>query len=180
MVFDRQGGFYFTDFRGYSTNLLGGVYYVSADFESVTPIIRNLAVANGVSLSTDEKVLWVTETNANRLHRIELMQDRTTIAPFGASVPYHFTGHLGPDSCCIDSENNLRKGSISQVLASVELKEKATISGRAYAWDVPLPDAWTAMFVRRQYSVASHRMCWRQYLHQSRFPGREDVPWQPV
>ena len=27
MVFDSKGGFYFTDFRGYSTNPLGGVYY---------------------------------------------------------------------------------------------------------------------------------------------------------
>jgi lactonase len=34
-----------------------------------------LAVANGVALSTDEKTLWVTETNANRLHRIDLLED---------------------------------------------------------------------------------------------------------
>ena len=107
MVFDRKGGFYFTDFRGYSTNPIGGVYYVSPDFRTVTPVIRNLAAANGVALNTDENVLWVTETNLNRLHRIELMDNGVTIAPFGASIPYHFTGYLGPDSCCIDSDDNL-------------------------------------------------------------------------
>ncbi|MEN1968363.1 SMP-30/gluconolactonase/LRE family protein [Lentibacillus sp. N15] len=107
LVFDSKGGFYFTDFRGYSTDLKGGVYYVSPDFKTVTPIIQNMAVANGVALSTDEKILWVTETNANRLHRIELMDDGVTIAPFGASIPYYFTGHEGPDSCCIDSDDNL-------------------------------------------------------------------------
>lgn len=107
LVFDSKGGFYFTDFRGYSTNPKGGVYYVSPDYKMITPVIQNLAVANGVALSTDEKTLWVTETNANRLHRIDLLDDGVTIAPFGASIPYHFTGHEGPDSCCIDSDDNL-------------------------------------------------------------------------
>ncbi|MGJ5711016.1 SMP-30/gluconolactonase/LRE family protein [Staphylococcus equorum] len=107
LVFDSKGGFYFTDFRGYSTNPKGGVYYVSPDYKAITPVIQNLAVANGVALSTDEKTLWVTETNANRLHRIDLLDDGVTIAPFGASIPYHFTGHEGPDSCCIDSDDNL-------------------------------------------------------------------------
>ncbi len=107
LVFDSKGGFYFTDFRGYSTNPLGGVYYVDPDYQTVTPIIQNTAVANGVALSTDESILWVTETNANRLHRIELLEDGKTIAPFGAKIPYYFTGHEGPDSCCIDSDDNL-------------------------------------------------------------------------
>lgn len=107
MVFDSKGGFYFTDFRGYSTNPLGGVYYVSSDFRTVTPIIQNISVANGIALSTDEKVLWVTETTANRLHRIALEDDGVTIQPFGATIPYYFTGHEGPDSCCIDSDDNL-------------------------------------------------------------------------
>ena len=74
MVFDSKGGFY-TDFRGYSTNPLGGVYYVSPDFKTITPVIQNISVANGVALSTDERVLWVTETTTNRLHRIELEED---------------------------------------------------------------------------------------------------------
>ncbi len=85
----------------------GGVYYVSPDFRTVTPIIQNISVANGIALSTDEKVLWVTETTANRLHRIALEDDGVTIQPFGATIPYYFTGHEGPDSCCIDSDDNL-------------------------------------------------------------------------
>ena len=38
-------------------------------------MIQNISVANGVALSTDERVLWVTETTTNRLHRIELEED---------------------------------------------------------------------------------------------------------
>lgn len=107
MVFDRKGGFYFTDFRGHHFDPLGGVYYVSPDFNSVTPIAKNLASPNGISLSKDEKSLWITETNANRLNRIELLDDGVTIAPYGSSVPYYFSGYDGPDSCCIDTDDNL-------------------------------------------------------------------------
>src|SRR5699024_807696 len=95
LVFDSKGGFYFTDFRGYSTNLKGGVYYVAPAYKSITPVLQNLAVANAVALSTDEKTLWVTETNANRLHRIDLLEDGVTIAPFGASIPYHLLDTKG-------------------------------------------------------------------------------------
>ena len=84
-----------------------GAYIMSPDFKSITPVIQNISVANGVALSTDERVLWVTETTTNRLHRIELEEDGVTIAPFGATIPYYFTGHEGPDSCCIDSDDNL-------------------------------------------------------------------------
>jgi Gluconolactonase len=62
---------------------------------------------NGIALSVNERVLWVTETNANRLHLIELEDDGISVPPFGTCVPYRFTGYLGPDSCCIDSDDNL-------------------------------------------------------------------------
>ncbi|NUU01021.1 SMP-30/gluconolactonase/LRE family protein [Herbaspirillum robiniae] len=106
IVFASDGGFYFTHFVGSSCEPTGGVFHVSAD-EVVTPVMRNMAGPNGVALSTDERVLWVTETNANRLHRIDLAADGKTIAPYGTCVPYHFTGYHGPDSCSIDSDDNL-------------------------------------------------------------------------
>ncbi|ODS80878.1 MAG: lactonase, partial [Cytophagaceae bacterium SCN 52-12] len=72
LVFDRQGGFYFTDFKGTATEPRGGVYYVSPDFATVTPVLPNLALANGVALSPDGKDLWVTEFGRNLLHRVRL------------------------------------------------------------------------------------------------------------
>lgn len=107
IVFDKKGGFYFTDFKGYATNELGGVYYVSPDYKTITPILKNLAIANGVAMTPDYKNLWVTEVNGNRVFYVELEDDGVTIAPFGASVAAHLTGHLGPDSCCVDSAGNL-------------------------------------------------------------------------
>lgn len=105
LVFDANGGFYFSDFKGSSTNPAGGVYYVSPDFKTITPVIPNMAQANGVALSPDGKFLWATEFAANRLHRAEL--DRpASVAYVGSTIPYHFMGPA-PDSMRVDSAGNV-------------------------------------------------------------------------
>ena len=105
LVFDRDGGLYFTDFRGTSTDPKGGVYYLSPDLRTITPVLSHLAMANGVALSASEKVLWATESGRNLLHRVELL-NATTIAPVGSTIPYHFIGPL-PDSMRVDSDGNV-------------------------------------------------------------------------
>lgn len=105
LVFDAAGGFYFTDFRGTSTNPTGGVIYVSPDFTTQTTVLPRLAVANGVALSPDGKELWTTEFARGLLHRVEL-EDAITIAPFGTTITHRFTGPA-PDSMRADSEGNL-------------------------------------------------------------------------
>lgn len=49
LVLAPDGGFYFSDFHSSATDASGGVYYVSPDFRSITPVIKNLAQANGVA-----------------------------------------------------------------------------------------------------------------------------------
>ncbi len=105
LVFDAQGGFYFTDFKGDATNPRGGVYYTAPNLKTITPVLPHLAMANGVALSPDGKTLWATEFGRNLLHRIELA-DATTIAPIGSAIAYHFTGPA-PDSMRADADGNL-------------------------------------------------------------------------
>ena len=105
LVFDAHGGFYFTDFRGASTDPKGGVYYVAPDLRMITPVLPHLAMANGVALSPDGRTLWVTEFSRNLLHRVEL-QDAATPTTLGTAVAYHFTGPA-PDSMRADSDGNL-------------------------------------------------------------------------
>ncbi|MDO5536134.1 MAG: SMP-30/gluconolactonase/LRE family protein [Desulfovibrionaceae bacterium] len=105
LVFDSKGGFYFTDFQGTATQPDGGVYYVSPDGGSVTPVLPNLAMANGLALSPDGKTLWVTEFGRGLLHRTDLA-DATTIAAIGSIVPYRFTG-TAPDSMRMDADGNV-------------------------------------------------------------------------
>ena len=101
MVFDSKGGFYFTHYVGNVINPTGGVYYVDPAVKSITPILQKLAGPNGVALSTNEEILWITETGGGKLYRLDLVH------PSHCSVPYRFTGFLGPDSCSIDEDDNL-------------------------------------------------------------------------
>lgn len=105
LVFDSEGGFYFTDYRGNNANPSGGAFYVSPDMKTVAPIMLNLAMPNGIALSPDGKILWVGETGRNLLHRIELSSP-TTIALHGTTIPYHFTG-AHADSMRVDNDGNL-------------------------------------------------------------------------
>lgn len=105
LEFDADGGFYFTDFRGTSTDPTGGVYYVAPDLKTVTAVLPHMAVANGITLSPDGKTLWATEFSLNRLHKVSLSAP-AKIAPFGTSVPYHFLGGT-PDSARTDADGNV-------------------------------------------------------------------------
>lgn len=112
LVFAPDGGFYFSDFRGSASNPAGGIYYVSPDFKRITPVISNLAQANGVALSPEGRTLWATEFAKNRLHRVEL-EDSATISAIGSSIPYYFIGYA-PDSMRVDSDGNVYVAMYSQ------------------------------------------------------------------
>lgn len=69
IVFDRHGGFYFTDL-GKSYDRLtdrGAVFYAKADGSMVREIVFPMNTPNGVSLSPDEKTLYVAETVTGRV-----------------------------------------------------------------------------------------------------------------
>lgn len=112
LVFDAQGGFYFSDFRGASTDPSGGIYYVSPDYKAITPVLLHIAEANGIALSPDGKRLWSTEFGRNLLHRVDL-DSSTQIAVIGTAIPYHFTG-AAPDSMRVDSDGNVYVAMYSQ------------------------------------------------------------------
>ena len=110
MVFDAEGGFYFTDFKDYTdagNTADGAVYYVSPDFKKITPVLKNLASPNGIALSRNGMTLWVTETFNQQLHRLALADDGTTLSLYGHIIPYRFNGFGGPDSAMIDNDDNV-------------------------------------------------------------------------
>ena len=112
LVFDKNGGFYFTDFRGDTNDRIGGVHYVAPDMQTITPILTDMAIANGVCLSPDGSVLWATELAAGQLRKVEL-SGPTTIAPFGTATPYYFNG-FAPDSMRSDRDGNVYVAMYSQ------------------------------------------------------------------
>jgi len=109
LVFDSKGNFYVTDFTGTIADPTGGVYRFSADFKTVKPVIERLAMANGISLSPEGNVLWVSVTASNLLVRLQLQEDGISLDPFeGTHIPYRFMGAPGGcDSNAVDGEGNL-------------------------------------------------------------------------
>lgn len=100
VAFCADNSFYASEFIGDVFNRSGCIYKVSANLKTVTPHIPNLAAPNGIALSTDERVLWITEYNGGQLLR-------TPVNGGWSGVCYSFTGWHGPDSCEIDSDDNL-------------------------------------------------------------------------
>lgn len=78
LVFDRSGGFYFTDFgksRGKAPGLavdLSAVYYAQPDGSSIKRVISGMINTNGCGLSPDEKTLYVAETITCRLWALDV------------------------------------------------------------------------------------------------------------
>ena len=109
MVFDSKGGYYYTDFTGNISEQTGSIIYVTPDHKQHIPLLGHLASPNGLTLSTDEKTVWITESNAMRLLRITLAPNGgpTDIAPFGMRVAYNFMGGGVCDSCEVDEDDNL-------------------------------------------------------------------------
>lgn len=112
LVFDKAGGFYFSDFRGSATRPLGGVYYATPDRLEILPVIPAMAQANGVALSPDGKVLWATEYANNRLHRV-VLDGPVDVPANGSKIAYHFIGPA-PDSMRVDADGNVYVAMVGQ------------------------------------------------------------------
>ncbi len=114
IVFDRTGGFWFTDHgkdRGRERDRTG-VFYASADLADVREVIFPLEAPNGIGLSPDETELYVAETPTGRLWGFPLespgvingpRKDR----PDGGRVIHGRMGYFMFDSLAVDSEGGV-------------------------------------------------------------------------
>lgn len=109
IVFDAQGGFWFTD-HGKTRERASdrtGVYYATIDGEHIIEAIFPMEGPNGISLSPDEKTLYVAETPTGRTWAYKLAgpgQIDTSQRPrMLAQLPDH---HLF-DSMAVDAEGNV-------------------------------------------------------------------------
>ena len=74
IVFDRGGGFWFTDFGATFERRrdLSGVYYATPDGRSVTEVSYGGTGYNGIGLSPDETVVYAAESYTGRLVAFDL------------------------------------------------------------------------------------------------------------
>src|SRR5207248_7097258 len=74
IVFDRQGGFWFTDFGRQTgrTRHLSGIYYALPDGSKIEEASFGSTGYNGVGLSPDERTVYAAETFTGRLVAFDL------------------------------------------------------------------------------------------------------------
>jgi gluconolactonase len=122
IVFDSQGGFWFTDLgksRERSWDK-GGVYYAQPDGSKVTRPVWPLLTPNGVGLSPDGSTLYVAESTSGRLWAYDL--DGPGLIQPGARGPSrrvlaNTLSHF--DSLGVDSAGNIVVAAISDGLCVV-------------------------------------------------------------
>jgi gluconolactonase len=114
IVFDSQGGFYFSDLgkNRVRDRDHGGLYYARADGSQIVEVAYPLVTANGVGLSPDESVVYVSETETARLWAFDLAEPGRARkhphpSPHGGRLVCGLPGYQRFDSMAVDAHGNI-------------------------------------------------------------------------
>lgn len=141
IVFDRQGGFWFTDHGKTRADDqdLGGVYYATADGGHISLAIFPVTEPNGIGLSPDETVLHVAETRTGRIWSFDIARpgvirpDRTVRVEAGRCI-CGVGGYQLFDSMAMETGGNVCVATMISGCVSVITPDGALLE------TVPLPD----------------------------------------
>ncbi|HLJ63271.1 MAG TPA: SMP-30/gluconolactonase/LRE family protein [Stellaceae bacterium] len=136
IVFDRHGGFWFTDL-GKSRRRdrdHGGIYYAKADGSMITEVIYPMITPNGIGLSPLGDVLYVAETVTGRLWAFEItgpgaIKRAPPPSPNGGRLVAGLPGYQLFDSLAVEASGNicvatLATGAISVISPEGSLVEQ--------------------------------------------------------
>jgi gluconolactonase len=139
IVFDAQGGFWFTDLgksRG-RVKEKGGLYYAKTDGSLIKEVVFGTAAGlNGVGLSPDGRVVYAAETDTARLWAFDIVGE-------GEAAP-RAPGHMGrfiaaqTDHCYFDSLAVQENGDVC--VATIVKGGITTITPAGVSSHVALPD----------------------------------------
>jgi gluconolactonase len=114
IVFDRQGGFYFTDLGKVRQRDRdqGAVYYARADGSLIVEVVHPILTPNGVGLSPDEQTLYVAETEGGRLWAFDIAEPgvirrQPFPSPNGGRFLFNQAGYHRFDSLAVDAAGNV-------------------------------------------------------------------------
>jgi gluconolactonase len=134
LVFDDQGGFWFTDhgkIRDRDKDQ-GGVYYAKADGSSIVEVVHPADFPNGVGLSPDRSRLYYAETYTGRVFQREITGPGE-LAPTNPLDPtvllVGLPGAMFLDSLAIDSAGNVCVGTLG-------LQPGITVVGPDGQWEL--------------------------------------------
>lgn len=119
VVFDTQGGFYFTDHgkRSETTLGLGVVYYGHADGRPLVRVADQLVTPNGIGLSANQHVLYVAETTPRRILAFDIDSPGRVCkakwpAPAGGRLVVALPGFNSLDSMAIGADGHIYVASL--------------------------------------------------------------------
>lgn len=141
LVFDRDGGFWFTDMGKQRDREVdtGSLCYARADGSTIVEVVHPLHQPNGVGLSPDGSRLYVAETTTGRLWCWEVVGPGELRrvrglppGPGGAALLHGFAGYQMLDSLAVDGAGNvcvatLMTGAISVVTPDGELERQVPV-----------------------------------------------------
>jgi gluconolactonase len=114
LVFDREGGFYFTDhgIREERTSDRTGVFYAQPDGSSIKEVVFPLDAPNGVGLSPDGSRLYVAETYTACVWWWEVagpgdVREAPGLLPHGGTLLNRLPGFQFLDSLGVDGDGNV-------------------------------------------------------------------------
>jgi len=114
IVFDKEGGFWFTDLgkRRDEDMDIGGVFYATIDGTHCERVIHPLITPNGIGLSPTEDEVYVAETATGRVWSFEVtapgrIAKQDFPSPNGGSLLAGVPGFQNFDSLAVDIEGNV-------------------------------------------------------------------------
>jgi gluconolactonase len=109
IVFDKQGGFYFTD-HGTRTERSAdrtGIYYAKPDGSFIEEVAFPTDGPNGIGLSPDEKTVYWAETHTGRVYQRAITSPGKLAPPDASTMLCGLPGYQLLDSLAVDGEGNI-------------------------------------------------------------------------
>jgi gluconolactonase len=142
LVFDRQGGFWFTDMgKRYATHRdHGGLYYALPDGSSVREVAYPIISANGVGLSPDERTVYVADCETARLFAFDIeapgvVRRHEGHVPFGARFVCGLPEYCRFDSLAVEAGGNIAVATLITGRITVIAPDGRVVR------EVPMPDS---------------------------------------
>jgi gluconolactonase len=109
IVFDKHGGFYFTDHGTRSERSADrtGIYYAKPDGSFIEEVAFPTDGPNGIGLSPDEKTVYWAETHTGRVYQRAITSPGKLAPPDASTVLCGLPGYQLLDSLAVDGDGNI-------------------------------------------------------------------------
>lgn len=143
LVFDGEGGFYFTDLGKVREREQdrGAVHYARADGSLIREVVFPIFTPNGIGLSPDGATLYVAETETARLWAFDLagpgeLRKQPFPSPHGGRLVTGLPGYNRFDSLAVDRDGNICVATLVNGGITIVSPNGASVR------HLPMPERW--------------------------------------